>query len=195
MRFFISALASVALLGLAGCSSDTAEKGPEVRTVPAGEKAGIGHLTYSVVDSQILTKLGDDMTPRVPHDRFLILQLAVTNSSNVDNPIPAVELVGDSGTVYNELPDGTGVNNWMGIVRHVGPGQTERGAVVFDAPAAHYRLRFSDEAANLQIMSDFPLSYAHEKTEETMVPTTDLSAVGASGSQTFKPAPQTFPTK
>ena len=68
----------------------------------------------------------------------------------MDNPIPSIELVADSGKTYNELADGTGVNNWLGIVRHVGPGQTERGNVVFDAPAAHYKLKFSDETTDTE---------------------------------------------
>jgi hypothetical protein len=147
--------------------------------VAAGEKASIGHLTYNIVDSQILTQLGDEANPRVPHDRFILVQIAVTNSSNVDNPIPAIELVGDSGKTYDELSDGTGVNNWLGIVRHVGAGQTERGDVAFDAPAAHYRVKFSDEFADAEVLADLPLSYTHEKMDDTLIPTTELPDVTA----------------
>ena len=68
------------------------------------------------------------------------------------------------------MTDGTGLSNWLGIVRHVGPGQTERGQVIFDAPAAHYKLRFSDESMNTEIMADLPLSYAHEKVDDAMIP-------------------------
>jgi len=193
MQISISALLCAALLGLAGCSggSGTA-KTEEAQVVPAGEKAATGHLTYNIVDSQILTQMGDDANPRIPHDRFLLVQLAVTNSSNVDNPIPAIELVGDSGKTYSELADGTGVSNWLGIVRHVGPGQTERGEVAFDAPAAHYRLRFSDENMNAEILADLPLSYSHEQINGT-VPTTELpdaplhtDVVGPTGAQNKK---------
>ncbi len=176
MRSFTYPVVVLALLMLGGCSKDSetdTTKADDVRTVPAGEKASVGHLTYSVVDSQVLTQLGEDPTPRIPHDRFMVIQIAVTNSSNVDNPIPAVELVADSGKSYSELTDGTGVTNWLGIVRHVGPGQTERGELVFDAPAAHYKLRFNDESNDKEIMADLPLSYAHEKTNEVLIPTTD----------------------
>jgi len=186
MRLYVSVLFSLALLGLTGCTSNSAPtKGDEARVVPAGEKATAGHLTYNVVDSQILTQLGDEASPNVPHDRFLLVQINVTNSSNVDNPIPAVELVSDLGKTYSELTDGTGVPNWLGIVRHVGPGQTERGQVVFDAPAAHYKLRFSDETNNTEILADLPLSYAHEK--DAIIPTTDLPEVtGPTGPQKAK---------
>lgn len=185
MRILTYSLFAVASLGLVGCTSnDTgATKAELVRVVPAGEKAGIGHLTYNVLDSQIMPQLGDGDTPRVPHDRFLVVHIAVTNSSNVDNPIPAVELVDDANKGYNELTDGTGVPDWLGIVRKVGPGQTARGTIAFDAPAAHYRLRFLDEAANNEIMADLPLSYAHEKTNDALVPAADLpDSTGATGS-------------
>lgn len=188
MRILTYSLLVTGLLVLAGCSSDSATtKTEQVRVVPAGEKAGVGHLTYNIVDSQVLTQLGEGDSPRIPHDRFMIIQVAVTNSSNVENPIPAIELVSDSGTTYNELTDGTGINNWLGIVRKVGPGQTERGSVAFDAPAAHYRLRFSDESANNEVLADLPLSYAHEKSSDALVPATDFpDLTGASGAQ--KPA-------
>src|SRR5579871_5781013 len=107
MRLFDSALCVCALLALTGCSGNAGrDKTEEVRVVPAGEKASTGHLTYNIVDSQIFTQLGDQTNPRVPHDRFMVVQVAISNSSNVDNPIPAVVLVGDDGKTYNELTDG-----------------------------------------------------------------------------------------
>jgi hypothetical protein len=178
MRLYVSVLCSFALLCLTGCSNNSAStKNEEARVVPAGDKAAAGHLTYNVVDSQIFTQLGDEASPSIPHDRFLVVQINVTNSSNVDNPIPSVELVSDAGKTYSELTDGTGVTNWLGIVRHVGPGQTERGQIVFDAPAAHYKLRFSDETNNTEILADLPLSYAHEKVDDALIPTTELPDV------------------
>lgn len=191
MRLFISALPIVAVLALAGCSSNAPDPNKtEVRTVPAGEKAAVGHLTYAIVDSQIVPQLGDSSNPRIPKDRFVVLQIAVTNSSNVDNPIPAVELVGDDGKEYTELSDGSGVSNWLGMVRHVEAGQTERGAVAFDAPAAHYKVRFTDESMNNEIMADLPLSFAHENLDEALVPTssTDLgdAATGGTGAKVLK---------
>jgi hypothetical protein len=177
MRFFLTAWFCAAILGLAGCSdnSGAAKSAPEL-VVPAGEKASAGHLTYNVVDSQILTQLGDDANPRVPHERYVLVQVAVTNSSNVENPIPAVELLSDSGQVYHELSDGTGITNWLGLFRHVGAGQTERGEIVFDAPAAHYRLRFRDELADNEILEDLPLSYSHEQIKSVLgaTPAQDL---------------------
>jgi hypothetical protein len=182
MRPLIFPLLCIALLALNGCSGSPATpKADDRAVVPAGEKATVGQLTYSVVDSQILTQLGQADNPRIPDNRFMVVQLAVTNSSNVDDPIPAVELISDSGKTYSELADGTGLTNWLGMVRHVGPGQTERGEVVFDAPAAHYRIRFSDETMNSELLADLPLSYAHEKLNDALIPTTDLPDVPVPG--------------
>jgi len=155
--------------------------------VPAGEKAPAGHLTYSVLDSQILTQLEADTT-RVPKDRFIVVQIAVNNSGNTDANIPGVTLESDSGATYNELTDGTGVQGFLGVLRHVGPRQTTRGAIVFDAPAAHYRLRFADENADKEILADLPLTYAHEKVNNAVVPASDISDVPAPDAPTA-PAP------
>ena len=175
MRILISTLLCGTLLCLGGCTNTTVpDTHEEIRVVPAGEKAIIGHLSYNVVDSQILNQLGDPASPRVPHDRFIMVQVAVTNTSNVDNPIPAIEMIGDNGKTYSELTDGTGVTNWLGVIRHAAPGLTVRGNVLFDAPAAHYQLRFSDESTDNQILADLPLSYTHERMDDVTIPTADL---------------------
>jgi hypothetical protein len=67
------------------------------------------------------------------------------------------------------------------VLRHVGPGQTTRGAIAFDAPAAHYRLRFADENDGNEILADLPLTYAHEKVNNAIIPTTEPDAAGAMG--------------
>lgn len=167
------------MLGLTGCSGGDSlqPKGDEIKVVPAGEKASVGHLTYSIVESQIMPRLGDDANPRIPRDRFILVQVAISNSSNADNPIPAMELLDDYGKTYSELTDGTGVSNWLGMIRHIGAGQTERGFVAFDAPAAHFRLKLSDETLNQEILADLPLSYSHEQINDSVVPTADLPDV------------------
>ena len=175
-NFTYSLLLAALVLGLAGCSSDSPDRTEQVRVVQAGEKAPAGHLTYSVLDSQILTQLQlESESPRVPKDRFLVVQLAINNSGNTDANIPGVVLESDSGTTYNELTDGNGVQGFLGVLRHVGPGQTARGAIVFDAPAAHYRLRFADENAENEILADLPLTYAHEKVNNAVVPAGDIT--------------------
>jgi hypothetical protein len=118
-----------------------------------------------VIDVQIQPTLqspdgaGD---PRVPQNRFYTVQISVSNGGNEDTPIPGLALVNDAGHAYNELPDGSNVPRWLGMVRRVAPGQTEEGNIVFDAPAAHYKLRFTDETDDDQVYADIPLSFVHE---------------------------------
>ncbi len=146
---------------LAACSSGAK---PEAKIYAAGEKASISPLTYAVVDTQIYPQLGDDpATARTPANRFYVVQLSVSNSSNADVPIPALTLVDDTGKTYNELSDGTGVTNWLGLIRKVEAGGTQIGTIVFDAPSAHYRLRLTDDLAPAEISVDLPLSFVHEQ--------------------------------
>src|SRR5579862_2716212 len=113
----------IALLA-AGCSS-LSKKQPIV--VPAGEKATVGPLVYSVIDTEVVPQLGDDPNNiRTPQNRFYLVQMSVSNSSNSDVPIPDLTLVDDSGQQYAELADGTNVPDWLGVVRKVGAAQTEQ---------------------------------------------------------------------
>jgi hypothetical protein len=82
-------------------------------------------------------------------------------------------LVDDAGKVYNELPDGTGVLRWLGVVRSVEPAQTEQGSIVFDAPPVHYRLRLTDETDKEDIYVDLPLNFMHEQMNSAPVSAPD----------------------
>ncbi len=142
-----ASIASTALIAVAvlatGCSSAGKK---EAQVFPAGEKVTVGPLVYSVIDSQVLTQLGDDpSTARTPQNRFYVMTISVSNSSSEDTAIPGLTLVDDSGKEYPEAADGTNVPNWLGVVRKAGGAQTEQGNIVFDAPAQHYRLRLTDE--------------------------------------------------
>ena len=154
-------LAITLLAFLAGCSSVPKK---ESQTFPAGEKVVVGPLTYNVIDTQIFTQLGDDpSTARNPQNRFYEITIAVSNSASDDLAIPGLTLVDDSGREYPELADGTGLQKWLGVVRRVGSAQTEQGNILFDAPAAHYRLRLSDETDDKQFYADIPLNFVHEQ--------------------------------
>jgi hypothetical protein len=161
-----------ALILISGCSSTA----PKVnRVFQAGEKAQVGHLTYSIVDVQIHPTLGEDpANPRTPSNRFYTVQVSVSNGGNEDVAIPAMMLMDDAGHAYNELPDGAGVVRWLGMVRRVAPGQTEEGNVLFDAPAAHYRLKLTDETDADEIYADVPLNFVHEVMTNTVGPDSPL---------------------
>ena len=170
-----TSIASAALIAVAlvatGCSS-VGKK--ESQVFPTGEKVTVGPLVYSVIDSQVLTQLGDDpSTAGTPQNRFYVMAISVSNSSSEDVAIPGLTLVDDAGKEYPEAADGTNVPNWLGIVRKAGGAQTEQGNVLFDAPAQHYRLRLTDETDTKELSIDVPLTYVHEQLKE--VPATSQS--------------------
>src|SRR5260221_463660 len=140
----------VASILLFTACSGTLQK--QTRVYSSGEKIQVARLTYSVVDVQIQPVLpGQDATnPRIPQNRFYTLQIAVSNGGNEDTAIPALALVDDAGHVFNELPDGSGVVRWLGMVRRGAPGQTGEGSVLFDAPPAPYRLSWTGDTEDAQ---------------------------------------------
>jgi Domain of unknown function (DUF4352) len=165
--FSLLSLAAVSLLTLSvlttGCASFSKAKNDPV-IYAAGEKATVGTLTYNVTDTEVSDQLGDNANnERTPQDRFFLVRVSVSNSGPEDQSIPAMSLVDDTGHSYTELADGAGVSNWLGVVRKVGPTQTEQGYVLFDAPTKHYRLRLNDPLDEKEIAIDVPLSFVHEQ--------------------------------
>jgi hypothetical protein len=159
----LATLIAVALLST-GCASGAKK---EAQTFPAGEKVTVGPLVYSVIDSQVMTQLGEDATKaRTPQTRFYLVTISVSNSSSEDAPIPGLTLVDDTGKEYPEAADGTSVPNWLGVVRKAAGAQTEQGNILFDAPAQHYRLRLTEETDAKELSVDIPLTYVHEQLKE-----------------------------
>src|SRR5579863_8439412 len=97
------ALLAVFLAGLAGAGCSKAPK-PSSRIYAAGDKAAVGPLVYSVVDSETAQQLGDDpKNPRTPQDLFYLIKVSVTNSGSDEKAIPTMTLVDDTGKNYTEL--------------------------------------------------------------------------------------------
>lgn len=160
----MSKLASSAALTLilvaAGCSGTSERKSVVYQ---AGDNAAVDQLTYRVIGTQMLTRLGDGTNQRIPQNRFYLVRVSVANEGSEEASIPALTLMDDSGKTYEELTDGSGVTQWLGVVRRVGGKQSESGTVVFDAPASHYRLKLTDDTDNSDAYVDLPLSFAHEQ--------------------------------
>jgi Domain of unknown function (DUF4352) len=158
---------------LTGCSGSPVRK---TFTYMVGDKAAVERLTYSVVDNQVFTRLGADPNTRLPQNRFYVVDLSVFNSASSDAAIPAMTLVDDSGKIYDELTDGTGVARWLGVIRHVPANQTETGAVVFDAPASHYKLKLTDDTDASDVYIDLPLSFVNEQMKKQLTEGDDQRA-------------------
>jgi uncharacterized protein DUF4352 len=163
-RRFCPATVAFAVV-LNGCSGSPPRK---TFTYMNGDKAAVDRLIYSVVDNQVFTRLGTDANARLPQNRFYVVDLSVFNGGSSDAAIPAMTLVDDSGKTYDELTDGAGVAHWLGVVRYVPANQTETGAVVFDAPASHYKLKLTDDTEASDVYIDLPLSFVNEQMKKQL---------------------------
>lgn len=143
---------------LAGCTPRV----PEIRTVNLGEKVQAGSLSYSAFDTQWLVSIGEGSNARLPSNRFLLVHLNVVNGGRGDITVPTLMLMDDEGVTYNEIGDGRGVPNWMGIVRKIRPGEADNGNIAFDVAPKHYKLRVGDESEERFAYIDIPLSFTGE---------------------------------
>ncbi len=159
-----------AILALCSCSR---EKPDTVHVFAMGERAQAGSLIYNAFENQWAVSLPDTPTARVPNNRFLLLHVTIVNSSSSPVTVPTLSLVDDAGEVYNELANGTGVQNWMGILRTVKPADSEQGNVLFDVPPKHYKLKVTGESEDKFAYIDIPLIFAPENPKPV-----DSGAVG-----------------
>lgn len=172
-------LAGIGLaLVTAGCSSK--ESFP-VRTYPMGERVTLGHLIYTVFETQWLTHLGEQPNMRVPQNRYLLLRVSITNSGSGEIIAPAITLVDDAGQTYSEVPNGEGVPQWIGLLRQIKPAESAQGNLIFDVPPKHYKLSVTDETEQKTALVDIPLSFTGETPDLPEAPTTTAPLASPSG--------------
>jgi len=161
----IPMLATVtAALLLNACSSGSLP----ARSYSLGEKVALGHIIYTVYETQWVPQFGDGPDARVPQYRFFLVRMTAVNSGGGDLIVPNATIEDDKNNSYRELPNGDGVPEWIGYLRHVRPAESAQGNLLFDAPPAHYKLRITDEDEENTAYVDIPLSFGAE------VPPTDV---------------------
>jgi hypothetical protein len=154
-RFYVLVgLGALLLLNSCGESQDKT-----VKIYEMGTRVEVGHLIYTVFETEWLPQIGAGDTARVPKNRFFLVRLSAVNSASEDLDIPNVSLVDDHGDTVEELQDGDQVPQWIGFVRKAKPADSIAGNVVFDAAPKHYRLRVSDENDEKAAMIDIPLNF------------------------------------
>jgi len=163
---------AILTVALAGCSSEQAQQ--PVLQYNMGEKVPVGHLTYTVFETQWATHFGDGVNARVPQNRFFLVRLSAVNGGIADAPIPNFTIEDDSGHTYSELTDGDGVPQWIGYLRSAKPADFVQGNVVFDAPPGHYRLRVGDDQQHAALV-DMPLTFGAETPDVTPVGPADVT--------------------
>lgn len=138
---FTIPLLLAAMILLSACQEAQA---PPPSIYGMGERVRLGTMSYVVVSSQWRTQLGEGFQVRSPSNRFLVLNMSVTNGGGSSVSIPLLTLVDAEGNEYRELQDGQGLNNWMGLIRTVEPADTLQGRLLFDVPLTSYTLRIPD---------------------------------------------------
>ena len=133
-------LAIFLLINTAACKPADAPKSE----AKMGDPAVAGPLTFTVLETKWQSQLEGFPTPRMPERNFFLVRLSVTNSSGSETNIPFLKLENSSGDVFSELENGSGVDGWLGMIRHIRPAQTEEGWILFDVPTNSYKLRVTD---------------------------------------------------
>ena len=166
--------AVVLLNGCAGSKS--------ARIYDIGSRVEVGHLIYTIFETQWLPQMGAGDNRRVPKHRFFLVRLTVVNSGSEELDVPNMSLVDDQGGVVEEMPDGTDVPQWIGFVRRAKPADSISGNVIFDAEPKHYRLRITDENGEKYAQVDIPLNF----NADTAPPPLPAAPVTDSGAQPKK---------
>src|SRR5437588_7626961 len=141
VRWSIVCALGLTLVVQLGCARPEAVQAAEFNV---GDRVQIGSLVYHVTEADWKTELGEFPSSRMPERKFLLIRLSVTNGGGEDATIPQAELRNAKGENFQELTDGTGVPDWLGMLRTVKPASTELGVIAFDVPANEYRLRLTD---------------------------------------------------
>jgi len=133
-------LALLSAFVLTGCSQTKSAR----LEFQMGEKIPVGPLTYDIVQTSWKTQLGQAFQVRFPQNRFLLIDISVTNGGGSDISVPLFNLEDANGKTYPEASNGDGVDGWFGLLRTISPAQTQQGRLVFDAPLTSYKLRITD---------------------------------------------------
>jgi hypothetical protein len=131
----------------------------EVGIFKMGERAQIGPLIYSVLDTQWSIGIGEGPMARIPSNRFLMVNVSVVNSGGKeDATVPTFTLIDEAGKGYPELDNGEGVKDWMGFIRKIRPAESAQGLILFDVPQKAFKLRVADDGDQHYGYITIPLS-------------------------------------
>ncbi len=153
---------AVAVVAAAGLFLTSCSQSPtsQSRLFRMGERVQVGPLIYNILDTEWKTQLGEGAEARAAKNRFLLIQLSVTNSGAKESYIPSLTLEDARGTTFREDNGGGSIDNWLGLLRKAAPAETIQGRVLFDVPTGAYHLRVSDDAEpghEVSALVDIPL--------------------------------------
>lgn len=162
-------LLAASAAGLASCAKEGAETEAKIKlaskTYKMGERAAVGLLTYNILEANYYSQLGEQGRIKMPEKRFLIIRLSITNGGAAEAELPLFRLIDGSGAEIGEVQQAEFIPGWMGMIRKVGPTQTEEGRILFDVSPKPYKLEITDGAepgkeqtAYVEIPIDFETS-------------------------------------
>jgi hypothetical protein len=166
-RGLLSLLIVLSSVALSSCGDD--EKAYPVRTYTMGDRVTLGHIVYTVYETQWLTQLGEAPEARIPQHRYFLVRMSAVNGGASEITVPNLTLEDDNGNSFPELSDGAGVPQYIGYLRRVKPAESAQGHAVFDVPPRHYKLRIRDEDSERAGLIDIPLSFTSESPDVPQV--------------------------
>jgi hypothetical protein len=137
MKLFQIAVWTLAAISL-GCSAKSAP------SRMMGERVQVGSIAFTVIEADWLDHLETGTSPRIPVHRFLVVRLTAENAGTQEAMAPLLRVVDKEGKDTSELAEGTGVEEWWGLIRPLSPGQSVNRRIVFDVPPGDYDLSVSD---------------------------------------------------
>src|SRR5271157_3081692 len=179
---FLLRVAAVSAVLLSGCSQPTYP----LRTYSMGEKVTLGHLIYTVFETQWLTQAGTEPDVRIPQNRFFLVRISASNSGGGDLIVPNLSVQDDNGNSFEELSHGDGIPQWIGFLRSVHPAEGVAGNLVFDCPPGHYMLKVTDEDGERPALIDIPLTFTNE-IPDVSIPRPDDKKSGGGDSRPLVP--------
>src|ERR1039457_2374154 len=156
---------TLALAVLAGMLGGCTPSAPKIVTYEMGRRVSVGHLVYTVFETQWLTQLGSGANVRIPEHRFFLVRLSAVNGGSEQMAIPNLTIEDDQGNSYDELPNGENVPQWVGYLRQAKPAESIDGNVAFDVLPRHYKARVFDETGDHAALIDIPLNFNAESPE------------------------------
>jgi hypothetical protein len=157
----VAVLAAACILALSGCHRSAA---PE-RVGAMGAPLAVGPLTYTVVETEWRDTIESSKGPRLPKNRFLLVNVTVMNVSSEQKAAPLLQIVDAKGEVHAEIAEGDGVTDWMGYLRLLPPRESRSGRLLFDVPQGACKLRVSsggDPESEQTALIDLPLQLNSE---------------------------------
>ncbi|MEO8025133.1 MAG: DUF4352 domain-containing protein [Bryobacteraceae bacterium] len=109
-----------------------------------GERVPLEPFTYNVIETTWRSQLGSTFQLRLPTKRFLVVYVSITNGGGKELAIPSFQLETATGDPIPEEMKGDGVEQWLGLIRTIGPAQTLQGRLLFDCSLGSYKLRVSN---------------------------------------------------